>query len=109
MKIVFLQHLWYEWQAPMILSAIAKQKGHTAELYIEPNPITAALRVVERGADLVAFASVVTGNMDYVYACAKQIKEIAEILHIKETTIQTRLMRARAKIKSKVKGDLLDE
>ena len=49
MKIVFLQHLWYEWQAPMILSAIAKQKGHTAELYIEPNPITAALRVVERG------------------------------------------------------------
>ena len=79
MKIVFLQHLWYEWQAPMILSAIAKQKGHTAELYIEPNPITAALRVVERGADLVAFASVVTGNMDYVYACAKQIKEIAEI------------------------------
>ena len=37
------------------------------------------------------------------------IKEIAEILHIKETTIQTRLMRARAKIKSKVKGDWLDE
>lgn len=37
------------------------------------------------------------------------IKEIAKILHIKETTIQTRLMRARAKIKSNVKGDLLDE
>ena len=32
-----------------------------------------------------------------------------EILNIKETTIQTRLMRARAKIKSMVKGDWLDE
>ena len=37
------------------------------------------------------------------------IKEIADILKIKETTIQTRLMRARAKIKSMVKGDWLDE
>ena len=37
------------------------------------------------------------------------VKEIAEILNIKETTIQTRLMRARAKIKSMVKGDWLDE
>ena len=37
------------------------------------------------------------------------VKEIAEILNIKETTIQTRLMRARAKIKSMVKVDWLDE
>lgn len=37
------------------------------------------------------------------------IREISEILHIKETTIQTRLMRARAKIKNTMKGDWLDE
>ena len=37
------------------------------------------------------------------------VREISEILNIKETTIQTRLMRARAKIKSMVKGDWLDE
>ena len=37
------------------------------------------------------------------------IREISEILHIKETTVQTRLMRARAKIKNTMKGDWLDE
>ena len=37
------------------------------------------------------------------------IKEISQILHIKETTIQTRLMRARAQLKNKLKGDWLDE
>lgn len=37
------------------------------------------------------------------------IKEIAKILHIKETTIQTRLMRARAKLKEALKEDWLDE
>lgn len=79
MKIVFLQHLWYEWQAPMILSAIAKQKGHTAELFIDPNPRSAAQKICRYGADLVVFASITTGNMDYVYACAKQIKAVVNV------------------------------
>ena len=37
------------------------------------------------------------------------IKEISEIMKIKETTIQTRLMRARAELKNKLKEDLADE
>lgn len=36
------------------------------------------------------------------------IKEIAQILHIKETTVSTRLMRARAKLKEVLKEDWLD-
>ena len=47
--------------------------------------------------------------MDLVQEYIDGQKEISEILNIKETTIQTRLMRARAKIKSMVKGDWLDE
>ncbi len=37
------------------------------------------------------------------------VKEISKILHIKETTVQTRLMRARNQLKSKLKGDWSDE
>ena len=46
---------------------------------------------------------------EYLTARFQNITKISEILNIKETTIQTRLMRARAKIKSMVKGDWLDE
>lgn len=74
MHIVFLQQLWYEWQAPMLLSAIAKQKGHSVRLFIEPDPERAARRIAGSHADLAVFSSIVTGNMDYVYACAEQIK-----------------------------------
>lgn len=37
------------------------------------------------------------------------VREIAEILHIKETTIQTQLMRARKKLKAKLKEDWQNE
>ena len=37
------------------------------------------------------------------------VKEIAEILRLKETTVQTRLMRARGKLKVKLKEDWKDE
>lgn len=79
MKIIFLQSLWYEWQAPMLLSAIAKEKGHSTQLYIEPDPERAAQLVYENRADLVAFSSITTGNMEYVFACAKEIKKKAAI------------------------------
>lgn len=37
------------------------------------------------------------------------IKEIAQILHLRETTVQTQLMRARKKLKDMLKGDWEDE
>lgn len=37
------------------------------------------------------------------------VKEIAEILHIKKTTVQTQLMRARKRLKEKLKEDWQDE
>ena len=37
------------------------------------------------------------------------VREIAEIMHLRETTVQTRLMRARKKLKEMLKGDWQDE
>lgn len=79
MRIVFLQQLWYEWQAPMIFSAIAKQKGHNTVMYIKPNPRVAAKTAINNNADLIVFASITSGNIKYVYECAEYIKEQANI------------------------------
>jgi len=34
-KIVFLQHLWYEYLGPMYISAVLKKNGHQCEVFIE--------------------------------------------------------------------------
>lgn len=79
MKIIFLQQLWYEWQAPMIFSAIAKEKGHSTVMYIKPKPLLAAQTVIDHDADLIVFASIASGNMKYVYECAEAIKSHRDI------------------------------
>jgi Fe-S oxidoreductase len=79
MKIIFLQQLWYEWQAPMIFSAIAKEKGHCTVMHIKPDPVLAAQTAIDYGADLIVFASIASGNMKYVYECAKAIKRQCDI------------------------------
>lgn len=79
MKIVFLQQLWYEWQAPMILSAIAKEKGHSTAMYIKQDSSIAARTAVNNGPSLVVFASITSGNMKYVYETAEIIKKYSNI------------------------------
>ena len=79
MKIVFLQQLVYEWQAPMIFSAIAKSKGHITMMHIVSNPMLAAQYAIKSEADLIVFASITSGNIEYVYGCAKEIKKICNI------------------------------
>lgn len=79
MKIVFLQQLWYEWQAPMIFSAIAKEKGHECVMYIGLSAANAARKVYKEDADLVVFSSIISGNMQYVYDCSKSIKKLKNI------------------------------
>lgn len=58
----------------MIFSAIAKEKNHSCVLYIIPSVSMAAKRVFSENADLVVFSSITSGNMQYVYDCAKTIK-----------------------------------
>ncbi len=79
MKIVFLQQFVYEWQAPMIFSAIAKNKGHITIMHIAFNPILAAQYAIKAEADLIVFASITSGNIDYVYACAREIKKACNV------------------------------
>ena len=47
--------------------------------------------------------------VDLYYFEDYSIKEIAEILHVKETTVQTQLMRARTKLKGQLKEVWEDE
>lgn len=75
MRIVFLQELWYEWQAPMLFSSIAKEKGHCTTLYIKSNPLEASKVAIKKEADLIVFSCVTSGNIDYVYKCAQAIKK----------------------------------
>lgn len=79
MKIVFLQQLWYEWQAPMIFSAIAKCKEHSTVMYIKSSPRVAAKMALLENADLVVFSSITSGNMQFVYECAMYIKQHKDI------------------------------
>lgn len=76
MKIVFFQQLLYEWQAPMIFSAIAKSKGHGTIMRIVSDPILAAKYIINEPADLIVFASITSGNIGYVYECAKELKKV---------------------------------
>ncbi|MBS5842954.1 MAG: B12-binding domain-containing radical SAM protein [Clostridiales bacterium] len=79
MRIVFFQQLVYEWQAPMMFSAIAKSKGHITIMYIVSNPMLAAKYAIKADADLIVFASITSGNIEYVYECAKKIKKVCNI------------------------------
>lgn len=74
MRIVFIQQLWYEWQAPMIFSAIAKRKNHSCVMHIVPSGARAIRKVMNENANLVVFSSITSGNMQFVYDCAKRIK-----------------------------------
>ncbi len=79
MKIVFLQQLWYEWQAPMIFSSIAKKKKHDTAMYIKTSPVKAAQKAISEKADLIVFSSITSGNMQFVYECAARIKQRKDI------------------------------
>lgn len=73
MRIAFLQDLWFEWQAPMLLSAIARQRGHQCQLIIDGDPERAAAKALARRPDLVAF-SVITGSHWYAVRAAAAVK-----------------------------------
>ena len=79
MNILFLQDLWYEWQAPMLFSMIAKNKGHSTSLIIKPEPLAAAKYAAKSEPDLIVFSSVTSGSVDYVYQCSRIIKEMKEV------------------------------
>lgn len=80
MKIVFLQQLKFEWQAPMIFSAIAKKKGCETKLYIEGKCNKAVEKTFKEKPDLIVFASITMGNYTYVKKCAELIKKQSNIL-----------------------------
>lgn len=79
MKIVFIQEFIYEWQAPMIFSAIAKEKGHVTYMIIESNYKKAVSKALLHKPDLLVFSNIVSGNINFVYKCAALIKQKCDI------------------------------
>ncbi len=79
MKIAFVQELFYEWQAPMQLSALAKERGHECSMIIDKVPENAAKKVLQYRADLVIFSMVITGSHFYVLETSKKIKKQASV------------------------------
>lgn len=79
MKIVFIQNYFFEWQAPMLFSAILRKEGHTTELIFEPIPSVAAKKALSLHPDLIVFHSIITGNQQFYIKCAEEIKRIWDV------------------------------
>ena len=75
MKILFIQQLRYEWLAPMIFSAIAKEREIETKLIIEADINKAATQALKEEPDAIIFASITTGNYYFVSQCANLIKK----------------------------------
>lgn len=79
MNIVFIQQFLYEWQAPMIFSALAKARGHAAYMIIDNSCRDAARKALSLQPDLIVFSNINSGNMEFVYDCARIIKENCDL------------------------------
>lgn len=79
MKIVFVQDLYYEWQAPMQLSALAKKYGHECKMIIDNIPDKAVKKILENKPDLVVFSMIITGSHWYVIETSAKIKSQVNI------------------------------
>ncbi len=79
MKILFLQNHWYEWQAPMLFSALAKLNGHKCRLIMYTGSKDCLSEILEFKADLIVFTSITTGNHWDALRMASRIKEKSAI------------------------------
>ncbi len=79
MKIAFVQDLFYEWQAPMQFSALARLQGYECTMVIDKIPERAAKKVLQYKADVVVFSTVITGSHWYVIKTAEIIKQNSAI------------------------------
>lgn len=73
-KIIFIQEGIYENLGVMHLSAVLKQSGHSASLFIESLEKKLIQQIKEISPDIISF-SVMTGSHVWVYNLAKELKK----------------------------------
>lgn len=73
-RVLFIQHLPFEYMGPMYISAVLKKHGHRCNLLVTSEHKDYSRKVIEYHPDLIAF-STMTGPHRWVLKTAKKIKE----------------------------------
>jgi len=77
-RVIFLQRIWHEYGGPEIISAVLKEYGHKADLFIDKAP---HLRDNIEPNDIVAF-SIMSGEHHWALEVAGRIKSRIKVLTV---------------------------